>query len=108
MTKSIITWWIVAIIFMFLVLLGFTQFADAHEGHGFKHMKAGTTTGPIIKAMYCPDWTLLNWIDYNNDGVIDSCKKIIFFHEKLHVMELAPIDNDCSCYEGEEIKEEGE
>lgn len=95
-------------IFIVLLTLGFILFlvglskpADAHEGHGFKHMKEGTTTGPIIRAKYCPDGTLLNWIDYNNDKVVDACKKIIFMHDKLHVQEFAPINNDCSCEGGE-------
>ena len=99
---------IIAILFMFAIVWAFlwsfgsVMEANAHEGHGFKHMKEGETSGPIIKARYCPDGTLLCWIDYNNDGTVDICKKLLFIHDKLHYKEHPPVNNDCLCEEPDE------
>ena len=95
--KIVAVIFLICVAFLFLWCFGEILEANAHEGHGFKHMAEGTTTGPIIRAKYCPDMTLLNWIDYNNDDVVDACKKIIFIHEEIHIHEYAPVDNDCSC-----------
>ena len=97
MNKFFITWWIAAIVVMFLILLGFTQFADAHEGHGFTHMEGAS--GPILGSRYCPGTLTQLWsIDMDGDGATDKCTLIFFNHEKIHVRDLPKNEEGrCAC-----------
>jgi hypothetical protein len=70
--------------------------ANAHEGHGFKHMSGGS--GPIISSRYCPgSMTQMWYIDKDHDGKVDECKIIFFNHEKIHVKEVPVVKDGCVC-----------
>jgi len=81
---------------LLLIILLFATPAIAHESD-YKHMEENS--GPIISQSYCQAGIQLWWIDYNSDGVPDTCKKIIFNHGVLHVKEIPPVNGECVCDE---------
>ena len=85
------------VIFAIVVIMTMTTITHGHESDGFKHMSG--SSGSIIKAKFCGDGTTVWWVDENNDGMVDVCKKALLNHERLHIKLSEPINNECTCEE---------
>ena len=97
MLKPLIIYMIIAFLTILLVIIAFVPFANAHEGHGYRHMDG--TTGPCIGARHCPDGSQVWTIDDNQDGVADRCITLLFIHNKFHVKDkLLSLDGKCHCW----------
>ena len=96
---------IIAILFIagLITVLGWSVvqiFAYAHESHGFTHMEG--SSGSITGQRYCGDGTIVWFQDLDEDGELDTCTRVIFTHEKIHIRRSLPVDETCSCnVEGE-------